>query len=411
MIVTFRIRRDTAANWTTANPVLGLGEPGLETDTRKVKYGDGTTAWNALAYSGSGAAWGAITGSLSAQTDLATALAGKEPTIAAGTATQYWRGDKTFQALNKAAVGLANVDNTADAGKSVLSATKLTTARAINGVAFDGTAPITINAVDSTARIASTEKGAANGVASLGADAKIPNAQLPPLAITSTFVVNSQAAQLALVTQEGDVAVRTDLSRSYIRNAGTAGTMADWNELLTPTDAVLSVNGMTGAVTVTNITGNAGTATTLQTGRTFSISGGGITSVAVSFNGGANVVLVPTLGAITPTSVAATGAVTAATNLRSTVTWAFGSPSFAGCTGRGVLTCYDASLNGGSGALQAYDFGTNSPIPLAIYGSTVTFQTATLAFVGPAVTATAVAPTAYIPVTINGTVYKLLLAA
>lgn len=47
----FRLRRDTAANWTAANPVLSLGEPGLETDTRLVKYGDGTTAWNSLAYS------------------------------------------------------------------------------------------------------------------------------------------------------------------------------------------------------------------------------------------------------------------------------------------------------------------------------------------------------------------------
>lgn len=50
MLVKFRFRRDTAANWTAANPVLALGEPGLETDTRKVKYGDGATAWTALAY-------------------------------------------------------------------------------------------------------------------------------------------------------------------------------------------------------------------------------------------------------------------------------------------------------------------------------------------------------------------------
>lgn len=50
VFVTFRIRRDTAANWTAANPVLKLAEPGLETDTRYVKYGDGTTAWNSLPY-------------------------------------------------------------------------------------------------------------------------------------------------------------------------------------------------------------------------------------------------------------------------------------------------------------------------------------------------------------------------
>jgi hypothetical protein len=41
--------------------------------------------------------WGSITGTLSAQTDLQTALNAKEPTIAAGTVSQYWRGDKTWQ--------------------------------------------------------------------------------------------------------------------------------------------------------------------------------------------------------------------------------------------------------------------------------------------------------------------------
>lgn len=43
-------RRDTAANWTSANPTLAAGEPGFETNTGKVKIGDGTTAWNSLAY-------------------------------------------------------------------------------------------------------------------------------------------------------------------------------------------------------------------------------------------------------------------------------------------------------------------------------------------------------------------------
>lgn len=45
-----RLRRDTAANWTAANPVLLNGEVGFETDTRKLKLGDGTTAWNTLLY-------------------------------------------------------------------------------------------------------------------------------------------------------------------------------------------------------------------------------------------------------------------------------------------------------------------------------------------------------------------------
>lgn len=46
------LRRDTAANWTSANPTLASGEPGLETDTGRVKFGDGATAWTTLAYLG-----------------------------------------------------------------------------------------------------------------------------------------------------------------------------------------------------------------------------------------------------------------------------------------------------------------------------------------------------------------------
>lgn len=45
-----QLRRDTAAEWTSQNPTLAEGEPGLEIDTGKVKYGDGLTAWTSLPY-------------------------------------------------------------------------------------------------------------------------------------------------------------------------------------------------------------------------------------------------------------------------------------------------------------------------------------------------------------------------
>jgi len=47
-----QLRRDTAANWTSANPTLASGEFGLETDTDQFKVGDGTTAWSSLGYGG-----------------------------------------------------------------------------------------------------------------------------------------------------------------------------------------------------------------------------------------------------------------------------------------------------------------------------------------------------------------------
>lgn len=49
---------------------------------------------------------------------------GKENTITAGTTSQYYRGDKTFQTLNKSAVGLGNVDNTTDLLKPISTATQ-----------------------------------------------------------------------------------------------------------------------------------------------------------------------------------------------------------------------------------------------------------------------------------------------
>jgi hypothetical protein len=45
-----KFRRDTAANWTSINPTLGIGEPGYETDTGKLKIGTGALAWQALSY-------------------------------------------------------------------------------------------------------------------------------------------------------------------------------------------------------------------------------------------------------------------------------------------------------------------------------------------------------------------------
>lgn len=46
----FKLRRDTAAEWTRKNPVLLDGEPGYEKDSQKLKIGDGIRAWVVLPY-------------------------------------------------------------------------------------------------------------------------------------------------------------------------------------------------------------------------------------------------------------------------------------------------------------------------------------------------------------------------
>lgn len=52
MTAQIQVRRDTSANWTSANPILKSGEIGLETDTGNFKMGDGVTAWTTLTFTG-----------------------------------------------------------------------------------------------------------------------------------------------------------------------------------------------------------------------------------------------------------------------------------------------------------------------------------------------------------------------
>lgn len=52
MPVQIQFRRDTAANWASNNPTLATGEMGVETNTGQFKVGNGSTAWNSLAYGG-----------------------------------------------------------------------------------------------------------------------------------------------------------------------------------------------------------------------------------------------------------------------------------------------------------------------------------------------------------------------
>lgn len=93
------------------------------------------------------------------------------------------------------------------------------------------------------------QKGSANGVATLGADSKIPTAQLPALAIGETFPVANQAAMLALNAQRGDAALRTDFDpdKWFILTTDDPTQLANWIEI-TAQGAVQTVNGQVGAV-------------------------------------------------------------------------------------------------------------------------------------------------------------------
>ncbi len=141
-------RIDTAANWASANPTPLSGEICWNSDDKKYKIGDGSTAWASLSYApGSGG-------------------------YTAGT-----------------------------------------------GVAISASNVITASSI----------------------------------ALTTVQTAANQTAHLALTTQEGDVVVRSDEKKTYMRNSGSASDMSDFTLLETPTDAVTSVAGQTGVVTTAQL--------------------------------------------------------------------------------------------------------------------------------------------------------------
>lgn len=129
---------------------------------------------------------------------------------------------------------------------------------------------------------AAANTGTAQGnVPVLGANGKLADSVIPAVAITETFVVDDEEAMLALTAQVGDVAIRTDVNKSFILQTTPASTAANWKELLTPTDSVLSVNGKTGTVVLSGADilstfTQAGTRENLATGEALNVSLGKI---------------------------------------------------------------------------------------------------------------------------------------
>ena len=103
--------------------------------------------------------------------------------------------------------------------------------------------------IDANTFINMSEKGAAGGVATLDSTGKIPTGQMPALAIMDVIVCDNQNDQVNSDTQIGDICIRTDEAKSYIRTSTAKNDMSDWTELLFPA-AVTSVNGKTGDVSL-----------------------------------------------------------------------------------------------------------------------------------------------------------------
>jgi phage-related tail fiber protein len=185
--------------------------------------------------------------------------------------------------------GTLSVDTSGNAA----TATKLETARTINGVSFDGSANITINAVDSTSRIASSEKGAANGVATLDATGLVPSSQLP--SYVDDVLEYANLAALPGTGVSAKIYVTLDNNKIY-RWSGSA------------------------YIEISPVAGNSDTATKLSTARTIGITGD-VTWTSPAFDGSSNVTAAATLansgvtaGTYKSVTVDAKGRVTGGTN-------------------------------------------------------------------------------------------------
>lgn len=226
------LRHDTASNWTLANPTLAAGEVGIETDTHKIKVGDGSTAWADLAYA-------------------------------------------SDEAKHAAAADEATHATSADTATSADSASKVANALTISDEqTYDGSA-----AVDMRTEFAKYVKieqlGVANGVATLGEDGHIPAAQLPSYV---DDIITADTYEKLPGKSQYDGAESPAKDKIY---------------MVTDTGAIYRWSGAD-YVEIHNDTGTADSAVKLATARNFSITGD-VTASAVSFDGTGDVTLQATL--------------------------------------------------------------------------------------------------------------------
>jgi hypothetical protein len=227
-----KIKRGLAANV----PALTLeaGELALATDTGKV-------------YVGTGSGDKVMVNPDQAAAETAVKLKTARTIALAGDATGSTPFDGSVNAtitvvLPNLATAGTYTKLTINAKGQVISATQITAA---------DIPMLTLSKISDAGTAASKNTGTAAGnVPLIGANGKLDDSILPALAISDTFVVTSQAAMLALTAEVGDIAVRTDLNKTFILRLSGASTLANWQEILAPTAAVSSVAGKTGVVTL-----------------------------------------------------------------------------------------------------------------------------------------------------------------
>ena len=407
------IRRDTAANWTAQNPILLSGEWGFEIDTKKLKIGDGVSAWNALDYYSPGGGGGggypafaaptgfSVTGSETASIALAFASGYSLPPTASqvnwdaayserlrwdgggtglnaatartslglGTAATAATGDFAAAAHTQAASTIS--DSTA-AGRAMLTAADAAAQRTALGLGGSATLGV----------------GTTAGTVAAGDDSRIAGALSAATAATTYQPLNSGLTAIAalsttsygrsLLTQADAAASRTTLGLGSL--ATQSGTFSGTSSGTNTGDQTITLTGdVTG-------TGTGSFAATLAS-----------TAVTAGSYGSASQV-----GTFT---VDSKGRLTASGNISISIAAAAISDSTA--TGRSLLTAADAAaartaIGAGTGSGSVTSVALSLPALCSVTGSpvvgsgtlsaTLATQSAALIFAGPS-SGAAAAPT------------------
>lgn len=207
--VRIQVRRGTAADWTSVNPVLAAGELGVESDTNLFKFGNGSTAWTALAYANKNNA---------EVIEIAQDAIDAALSLGAGLTKSYNDGTNTIS---------ITVDSDVVALKSYVDAQ-------VTGLS---------NTVDSTYLLQS-DRGSANGVASLDANTLIPNSQIDDSHWASKVHVASVASGL-VIKAASKVATTANLNATYAAgSADASGGNGVGSTLTLNSNGALSIDGV-----------------------------------------------------------------------------------------------------------------------------------------------------------------------
>ena len=219
--VRIQVRRGTASEWTAANPVLAAGEMGVETNTNKFKFGNGSSAWTALSYAASDSA--AI--SEISQDAIDTAL-----TMGAGLTKTYNDGANTITITVDTDIVSTKAFATSEA------TTKAAAAQAAAQAYADQVSNAVSNSLSGYLEVG--DRGSANGVASLNNLGKVPATELNLVGVANN------------ISTTGDVtAQNVTVSGNLIVN-GTTTTLNTENVAIEDTLFVIAENNQSSSLDI-----------------------------------------------------------------------------------------------------------------------------------------------------------------